>query len=46
MSMAPIGRFAEPKELAEAIASLCTGAASFVLGHTLVVDGGAVLQQL
>jgi NAD(P)-dependent dehydrogenase (short-subunit alcohol dehydrogenase family) len=37
---APIGRIGEPEEIAEAIAWLCTDAASFVTGHALEADGG------
>lgn len=39
----PMRRFAEPEEVAEACVWLCSDAASYVLGHTLVADGGAVL---
>lgn len=39
----PIGRLAKPEEVAEAAVWLCTNQASYVLGHTLVADGGAVL---
>ncbi len=42
-SLTPLGRLAEPEEVAEAAVWLCTSAASYVLGHTLVADGGAVL---
>ena len=38
----PMNRLAEPSEVAEAIAWLCSDAASFVTGHTLAVDGGFV----
>ncbi|RSN39886.1 short chain dehydrogenase [Amycolatopsis sp. WAC 04197] len=38
--MHPVGRLAEPSEVAEAIAWLCSDAASFVTGHPLAVDGG------
>jgi NAD(P)-dependent dehydrogenase (short-subunit alcohol dehydrogenase family) len=41
--MHPIGRLAEPEEVAEAAVWLCTPAASFVLGHCLSVDGGYVI---
>lgn len=36
----PVGRFGTPEEVAEAVIWLCSGAASFVTGHALVVDGG------
>lgn len=39
----PLRRIAEPEEVAEAAVWLCTPRASYVLGHTLVADGGAVL---
>jgi len=38
----PIGRLGTPEEVAEAMVWLCSDAASFVIGHALVVDGGAV----
>lgn len=39
----PLRRIAEPEEVAEAIVWLCSPKASYVLGHTLVADGGSVL---
>ena len=36
----PLGRFAEPIELSQAIVFLCSDRASFINGSTLVVDGG------
>ena len=39
----PLGRIAEPEEVAAAAVWLCTSEASMVQGHTLVADGGAVL---
>ena len=36
----PLGRFAEPIELAQAIVFLCSDRASFINGATLIVDGG------
>jgi NAD(P)-dependent dehydrogenase (short-subunit alcohol dehydrogenase family) len=38
----PIGRLAQPTEIAEAIVWLCSDAASFVTGHALAVDGGVL----
>ncbi|QCS44782.1 SDR family oxidoreductase (plasmid) [Natrinema versiforme] len=36
----PIGRMGTPEEIADAVIWLCSDAASFVLGHPMVVDGG------
>jgi len=36
----PTGREANPEEVAEAVVWLCSDAASYVIGHNLVVDGG------
>ncbi|MFC4454519.1 glucose 1-dehydrogenase [Deinococcus sonorensis] len=36
----PMGRLAEPAEIAPAVLYLASAASSFVTGHTLVVDGG------
>ena len=41
-SMHPIGRLANPEEIANAVVWLLSEKASFVLGHTLLVDGGVV----
>ena len=41
-SVHPIGRIADPEEIANAVVWLLSDKASFVLGHTLIVDGGAV----
>jgi NAD(P)-dependent dehydrogenase (short-subunit alcohol dehydrogenase family) len=41
-SIHPIGRIADPKEIANAVVWLLSDKASFVLGHTLLVDGGVV----
>jgi NAD(P)-dependent dehydrogenase (short-subunit alcohol dehydrogenase family) len=37
----PLGRIAEPDEVAHPILFLCSGAADFITGQTLMVDGGA-----
>ncbi len=36
----PIGRMGKPEEIAAAVLWLCADAASFVVGHALVIDGG------
>jgi NAD(P)-dependent dehydrogenase (short-subunit alcohol dehydrogenase family) len=42
IAMHPIGRLGESNEIAEAIAWLCSDAASFMAGHAMAVDGGLV----
>lgn len=39
--MTPMGRMAQPEEIAAAVLWLCSDQASFVTGHPLVIDGGA-----
>ena len=41
-SMHPIGRIGRPEEIANTVVWLLSDKASFVLGHTLLVDGGIV----
>src|SRR5208282_1816560 len=42
LSMHPIGRIGKPEEIADAVVWLLSDKASFVTGHTLLVDGGLV----
>ena len=39
-----MGRLAEPEEIADAVVFLCSDNASFITGHDLVVDGGALIR--
>jgi 3-oxoacyl-[acyl-carrier protein] reductase len=39
-SRIPLGRFGEGREVAEAVLFLASDAASYIVGHRLVVDGG------
>lgn len=39
-----MGRLVDPEEVADAVVFLASTSASYVNGHTLVVDGGASLQ--
>lgn len=41
-SMTPMGRMGQADEIANAVLWLCSDQASFVTGHPLVVDGGAM----
>jgi NAD(P)-dependent dehydrogenase (short-subunit alcohol dehydrogenase family) len=36
----PLGRIAKPEEAADVVVWLCSPAASYVTGHTMIVDGG------
>jgi NAD(P)-dependent dehydrogenase (short-subunit alcohol dehydrogenase family) len=39
----PMGRISEPSEISQAVLWLCSEAASYVTGHTLVLDGGVTI---
>ena len=44
LTIEPIGRYAEPEEIAEVVAWLASDDASFVHGHAMTIDGGATAQ--
>jgi NAD(P)-dependent dehydrogenase (short-subunit alcohol dehydrogenase family) len=44
MKEQPIGRLGKPEEIADAVLWLCSPASSFVIGHSLAVDGGYTIR--
>lgn len=44
MARIPLGRFAQPEEVARAAVFLASDEASYVTGHTLVLSGGVVMR--
>jgi NAD(P)-dependent dehydrogenase (short-subunit alcohol dehydrogenase family) len=43
VKMVPIGRMGRPEEIASTVIFLCSDAASMIVGHNLVVDGGLTI---
>ena len=43
VSEEPIGRAGRPEEIADSVVWLCSDAASFIVGHALVADGGQTI---
>ena len=44
LSVIPLQRLGETREVAEAIAFLCSSSSSYIVGQTLVVDGGLIMR--
>jgi NAD(P)-dependent dehydrogenase (short-subunit alcohol dehydrogenase family) len=40
MAFTPAGRIADPAEAAEAVLWMCSSGASYLHGHSLILDGG------
>ena len=44
ISEEPIGRMGRPEEIANTVLWLCSDGAGFVVGHSLIADGGQTVQ--
>jgi NAD(P)-dependent dehydrogenase (short-subunit alcohol dehydrogenase family) len=44
VSLHPVGRIGRPEEVAQPVVWLCSEAASFITGHSMVIDGGYIGQ--
>ena len=44
IALEPMGRLGKPEEVAEVVVWLCSDGASFVTGHSMLVDGGYISQ--
>jgi NAD(P)-dependent dehydrogenase (short-subunit alcohol dehydrogenase family) len=40
----PLGRSCKPEEIAQTVVWLCSDAAAYITGHTMVVDGGSTIR--
>jgi NAD(P)-dependent dehydrogenase (short-subunit alcohol dehydrogenase family) len=40
LGLHPLGRFGKPSEVAEAVLWMCSSAAAFMTGQSLILDGG------
>ena len=43
LEQVPMHRFADPEEVANTVATLCSGDFSYLTGQTIVLDGGLSL---
>jgi NAD(P)-dependent dehydrogenase (short-subunit alcohol dehydrogenase family) len=39
----PLGRFAQPADVAQCVLFLASGESAYITGHTIVIDGGQTL---